>query len=333
MGDSATHSSDAPDPSNDFSHEDICDLPQSRGPELATSSREDEDFTSFAVSATLTGGTHKKGNDDGDNNITSGTNLTVIKQKEEIDVDSKNNYSKSASGCDIRTKNESTNMTMLTPTAPAVDESNVANDAEKKRHYRYVTPQDFELLKVIGMGAFGKVLQVKYKSSQQILAMKVISKRILNRKKSSSYIENIHAEKDILTKIRHPFIVNMHCSFQTKEKLFIIMDFLAGGELFLRLGREGIFLEPTARFYIAEIVLALEHLHARGILHRDLKPENILLGADGHLCLTDFGLAKDFGWDHNDSNKSSREDEKTLTICGTQEVSREYSSKRCLIYI
>ncbi len=185
------------------------------------------------------------------------------------------------------------------------------NDKERKR---YVTPQDFELLKVIGMGAFGKVLQVKNKTSHEVLAMKIISKRILNRR--SSYAENINAERDILTKVRHPFIVTMHCSFQTKEKLFIIMDFLAGGELFLRLGREGIFLESTARFYIAEIVLALEHLHSLGIIHRDLKPENLLIGNDGHLCLTDFGLSKDFKWDDDDNR---REDAKALTICGTQE--------------
>jgi len=186
-----------------------------------------------------------------------------------------------------------------------------SDDLDKKR---YVTPQDFELLKVIGMGAFGKVLQVKSKSSQQVLAMKVISKRLLKHK--TSYVENIHAERDILTKVRHPFIVAMHCSFQTREKLFIIMDFLAGGELFLRLGREGIFMESTAKFYVGEIVLALEHLHSRGILHRDLKPENILLASDGHLCLTDFGLSKDFRWDDVDEQ---REDGRTLTICGTYE--------------
>lgn len=144
-----------------------------------------------------------------------------------------------------------------------------------------------------GMGAFGKVLQVRNKKSKQILAMKVISKRLLNQK-SSAYIENVHAERNILVRVRHPFVVMMHASFQTKFKLFIVMDFLAGGELFLRLGREGIFLEKTAAFYLAEIILALEFLHNLGILHRDLKPENILLGEDGHVCLTDFGLAKDF---------------------------------------
>ena len=174
---------------------------------------------------------------------------------------------------------------------------------------RYVTPKDFELLKVIGMGAFGKVLQVRSRAETgQILAMKVISKRLLKRK--TSYVENIQAERDIMKKIRHPFVVDMHASFQTKEKLFIVMDFLAGGELFLRLGREGIFREHTAAFYLAEITLALEHLHNRGVLHRDLKPENILLGSDGHICITDFGLSKDF---------SAKDDVWARTVCGTQE--------------
>lgn len=179
---------------------------------------------------------------------------------------------------------------------------------------RFVTPKDFELFKVIGMGAFGKVLQVKNRQSGQILAMKVISKRLLKRKQG--YIENIQAERNILTRVKHPFVVTMHCSFQTREKLFIIMDFLAGGELFLRLGREGIFLEKDAAFYLAEITLGLDHLHNLGILHRDLKPENILLGHDGHICLTDFGLAKDFGpdWDAEDEDG-----ERANTICGTQE--------------
>jgi p70 ribosomal S6 kinase len=177
-----------------------------------------------------------------------------------------------------------------------------------------VTPKDFELLKVIGMGAFGKVLQVKNRVTGQILAMKVMSKRLLKRK--SGYIENIQAERNILTRVKHPFVVTMHCSFQTKEKLFIIMDYLAGGELFLRLGREGIFLEKDAAFYLGEIILGVDHLHTLGILHRDLKPENILLGHDGHICLTDFGLAKDFGpnWTSDDADG-----DRAVTICGTLE--------------
>ncbi|KAL3916822.1 MAG: hypothetical protein SGILL_005006 [Bacillariaceae sp.] len=190
------------------------------------------------------------------------------------------------------------------------------DDNEEGGASRYVTPKDFDLLKVIGMGAFGKVLQVKNKQSSQILAMKVISKRLLKRK--SGYIENVQAERNILKRVNHHFVVKMHCSFQTKEKLFIIMDFLAGGEMFLKLGKEGIFLEKDAAFYLAEMILGVDHLHQLGILHRDLKPENILLGNDGHICLTDFGLAKDFGsdWHQQDGDEDQ---ERAMTICGTQE--------------
>ena len=156
--------------------------------------------------------------------------------------------------------------------------------------------------------------------------MKVISKRLIQRR--GSYVENMLAERNILTKIaNHPFVVTMHASFQTKEKLFIIMDFCAGGELFLKLGREGIFRESTACFYLAEITLALEHLHSLNVLHRDLKPENILLGGDGHCVLTDFGLAKDFSCsdDNIDNGGSSGggggggDDERARTLCGTME--------------
>ncbi|KAL7535517.1 hypothetical protein ACHAXR_006537 [Thalassiosira sp. AJA248-18] len=193
---------------------------------------------------------------------------------------------------------------------PTSDEP--SKEPESKADRKFIAPKDFELLKVIGMGAFGKVLQVRNRHSSKIFAMKIISKRLIKRK--GSYVENILAERNILHKIaNHPFIVTMHASFQTREKLFIIMDFCAGGELFLKLGREGHFRERTAAFYLAEITLALEHLHSINVLHRDLKPENILLGSDGHLCLTDFGLAKDF------TGSGDNDDERARTLCGTME--------------
>ena len=100
------------------------------------------------------------------------------------------------------------------------------------------------------------------------------------------------AERHVMTKINHPFIVKMHKAFQSDIKLYFIMDFLNGGELFFHLKKEGRFTENKTRFYAAEVVLALEHLHKNGIIYRDLKPENILLAGDGHLKLTDFGLSK-----------------------------------------
>lgn len=208
---------------------------------------------------------------------------------------------------------ESLNETQTdTSTTPSIITS--PNEKHARNQNRFVTPKEFELIKVIGQGAFGKVLCVRDKHSKKVLAMKIISKRRLRKKEG--YIENVQAERNILTRVRHPFVVTMHCSFQTKEKLFIVMDFLRGGELFLRIGKEGIFLEKTAAFYLAEIILALEHLHTLGVLHRDLKPENILLGSDGHVCLTDFGLAKDFS---NQGGFDTDDEARTLTICGTQE--------------
>ena len=159
------------------------------------------------------------------------------------------------------------------------------------RKRRNATTGDFDLLCVIGMGAFGRVLQVRSKLDGQVYAMKVISKKLLRRKNS---VENMVTERSILTRVDHPFVVRLQCSFSTDSKLFLVMDYMHGGELFFHLRKAGLLLNETARFYVGEILLALEHLHSKGIIHRDLKPENVLMGSDGHAVLTDFGLAKDF---------------------------------------
>ena len=168
-----------------------------------------------------------------------------------------------------------------------------------------VGPHHFDLLKLVGEGAFGKVILVRNMLNQKYYAMKVISKKILKKKNNIQYMKS---ERDILTKIVHPFIVTLWFAFQTESKLFLVMDFLQGGELFFHLKRRGLIIEKDARFYFGEMILAIEFLHSQGIIHRDLKPENVLLRGDGHVCITDFGLAKEIG-----------DVEKVRTLCGTSE--------------
>ncbi|KDO69830.1 hypothetical protein CISIN_1g013249mg [Citrus sinensis] len=185
------------------------------------------------------------------------------------------------------------------------------NDAElEAESERKIGPGDFEIFRVVGQGAFGKVFQVKKKGvddgdSDGIYAMKVMRKDTIIKK---NHVDYMKAERDILTKVTHPFIVQLRYSFQTRSKLYLILDFINGGHLFFHLYRQGIFREDQARFYTAEIVSAVSHLHKCGIVHRDLKPENILMDSDGHVMLTDFGLAKEI-------DESSRSN----SMCGTTE--------------
>ncbi|KAF8399369.1 hypothetical protein HHK36_015234 [Tetracentron sinense] len=170
-------------------------------------------------------------------------------------------------------------------------------------------PGDFAILRVIGQGAFGKVFLVRKKDNSGgddgIFAMKVMRKETIIKK---NHVDYMKAERDILTKVEHPYIVQLRYSFQTKSKLYLILDFINGGHLFFHLYRQGMFSEDQARVYTAELVSAVSHLHKRGIVHRDLKPENILMDSDGHVMLTDFGLSKEI-------DESSRSN----SMCGTTE--------------
>jgi len=148
----------------------------------------------------------------------------------------------------------------------------------------------FTMLCVVGKGGFGKVHQVVKKDTSQIFAMKILKKRHLI---NTGSVENTMAEKDILRKVHHPFIVRLVYAFQTANKLHLVMDFVNGGHLLFHLHREAMFSESQARFYIAEVISAIAHLHTLNIIHRDLKPENVLLDSEGHVRLTDFGFAKD----------------------------------------
>lgn len=163
----------------------------------------------------------------------------------------------------------------------------------------------FELLKVLGRGSFGKVMLVRKKSDGCIYAMKILKKRTIIAK---NQVEHTKAERKILGALHHPFLVSMRYAFQTKEKLYLVLDYYNGGELFFHLKNQKRFSEKIAKIYVGEIALALGHLHSLQFIYRDLKPENILLDDNGHVCLTDFGLSKDVD-----------PEDKALTFCGTPE--------------
>lgn len=170
-------------------------------------------------------------------------------------------------------------------------------------------PDDFEVLKLIGKGTFGQVFQVRKKDTKRIYAMKVLSKKVIVQKKE---IQHTIGERNILVRTastESPFIVGLKFSFQTTADLYLVTDYMSGGELFWHLQKEGRFLEDRAKFYIAELILALRHLHQHDIVYRDLKPENILLDANGHIALCDFGLSK----------ANLAKDDVTNTFCGTTE--------------
>ncbi|KAF2738102.1 kinase-like protein [Polyplosphaeria fusca] len=157
---------------------------------------------------------------------------------------------------------------------------------------RKMTTEDFEPLTCLGKGSFGTVLLVKQRTTGRLYAQKQFKKASLTVHKR--LIEQTKTERAILESVnRHPFVVKLFYAFQDHEKLYLILEYAQGGELFHHLASERMFPEETSAFYMAQMVLALDHLHRTvGVIYRDLKPENCLLDAEGHLLLTDFGLSK-----------------------------------------
>ena len=148
---------------------------------------------------------------------------------------------------------------------------------------------DFEFLYIIGRGGFGKVWRVKSKKTNKHYALKQMSKLKIIDKKS---IKSINSERDLLSELFSPFIVNMYYAFQDKEFLYLVIDLLPGGDLRYHISIHKKFSEEQTRFFICGIILALEYIHSKGVIHRDIKPENLVLDDKGYVRLTDFGIAK-----------------------------------------
>jgi len=179
-------------------------------------------------------------------------------------------------------------------------------DADDQALNVKVTYNDFEPLKLLGRGSFGEVLLVRLKANKKIYAMKILSKNMLKLKKQEFHTKT---ERDLMVKINCPFIVNIKSAFQDSTKLYMVSEFMQGGDMFFHMhdGQIVVFNNEKTKFYILELVLAIEFLHKKNMIYRDLKPENILLDEKGHVKLTDFGLSKILDEDND----------KTYTICGT----------------
>lgn len=149
---------------------------------------------------------------------------------------------------------------------------------------------DYESLKIIGRGAFGEVRVCRNKKTDDIVAIKKMKKNEMIQKNQEKHIK---AERDILAIANNnPWIVELKCSFQDEKFLYLVMEFLQGGDLMTLLIEKDILTEEESRFYIAETILAVKSVHEMNYIHRDLKPDNLLIGSDGHVKLSDFGLCK-----------------------------------------
>ena len=174
---------------------------------------------------------------------------------------------------------------------------NQSNDAQQSQLFQRTavskgkyTLQDFEIMRTLGTGSFGRVHLVRSIHNRRYYAIKVLKKQQIIRMKQ---IEHINDERRILKIVEHPFLIRMWGTFQDSKNLFMVMDYIEGGELFSLLRKSQRFPNPLAKFYAAEVILALEYFHSHNLIYRDLKPENILLDRNGHVKITDFGFAKE----------------------------------------
>uniref|UniRef100_A0A8C9Y8P7 non-specific serine/threonine protein kinase n=1 Tax=Sander lucioperca TaxID=283035 RepID=A0A8C9Y8P7_SANLU len=166
----------------------------------------------------------------------------------------------------------------------------VDSNEESMSTLKYQNNNDFDYLKLLGKGTFGKVILVKEKATGMYYAMKILRKEVIIAKDE---VAHTVTESRVLQNTRHPFLTTLKYAFQTHDRLCFVMEYANGGELFFHLSRDRVFTEDRARFYGAEIVSALEYLHSRNVVYRDLKLENLMLDKDGHIKITDFGLCKE----------------------------------------
>lgn len=163
--------------------------------------------------------------------------------------------------------------------------------------------EEFDMLDTVGTGTFGRVYLAKCGRNDQYYAIKVLKKTEIVRMKQ---VEHINSERLVLSKVNFPFIVDLYCTYQDANNLYMLQEYVIGGELFSHLRKAGRFTNEMTRFYASEILLAIEYLHAKDMIYRDLKPENLLLDSNGHIKITDFGFAK-------------KVEDRTWTLCGTPE--------------
>jgi len=191
-------------------------------------------------------------------------------------------YSKSESNADIN-QNRANNIAMN-----LLNLKNTKKD-NNQRFKSNLTRNDFEFVFIIGKGGFGKVWRVKYKKTNELYALKEMSKTKIIDKKSEN---SINGEREFLSFLHHPFIVNMHFAFQDNDNLYLVMDLLTGGDLRYHCSRYRSFSEEQTRFFLACIIHSLSYIHKNNVIHRDIKPENLVLDDKGYVCITDFGVAK-----------------------------------------
>jgi protein-serine/threonine kinase len=187
-------------------------------------------------------------------------------------------------------------------------ESSSSLDSQKETIPRSKSMEDFQPLKLVGKGSFGKVILVKYFNNDKIYAMKILDKEEIIRRKQ---IKHTKTERLLLEKLNHPFIAQLQFAFQDTKKLYLVTEFMQGGELFFHIKRRTGFKEVSVKFYMSQIFLAIDYLHKNGYIYRDLKPENILIDKEGNIKLTDFGLSKVIS---NNADINT-----TNTLCGTLE--------------